>query len=444
MRIEKLILQNFKKYENASFSFTQEDQDSPDFHVFIGNNGAGKTSILDAIAIGLGVWLEKVPDSLLANSRRKLTADQKTIIATKTGDRVQPQQKIGDTSLQLSGQILETELDWGPLLEAGKKNVSNSNSKKALSLIWSAYERSQTENIVLPVIAYYGAGRAWLPHNQRSKVKAKQNGRSNRWEALYDCLNERIRLSDLNEWFRKEETARGKRGGKYRPGFSIVLQAVKASLPDVEDLYFDDELEEIILTINGNPQPFSNLSAGQRNHFALFADIAVKAVTQNNFLVPADQLTDEDKPLARVLKKTPGVVLIDELDVHLHPQWQRTVAANLSNAFPSIQFITTTHSAQIVGELLPWQVHVLDENGIEQNNSQSFGMDSNWILKVLMGARDQNEKVGNDVLRIFDLIRNKDLENAEKAARKLRDLVGNSESIQRAMSTIERIRLLGK
>ena len=444
MRIDKLILQNFKKFENASFSFELEDESSPNFHVFIGNNGAGKTSVLDAIAIGLGVWLEKVPDSLLDNSRRRLTADQKTMIATQTGDRVQPQQVIGDTSLQLLGQILEEDIEWGPLLEAGKKRVSNRKSKQALDLIWSAYKRSQEENVILPVIAYYGAGRAWLPHNQRTKAEAKQNGKSNRWEALYDCLNERIRLSDLNDWFRKEETARGKRGGEYRPGFSIVLQAVKASVPDVEDLYFDDELKQIVLTINGNPQPFTNLSAGQRNLFALFADIAVKIVTQNNFLVPADQLTEEEYPLATVLKKTPGVVLIDELDVHLHPLWQRTVAANLSSVFPSIQFITTTHSAQIVGELLPWQVHVLDENGVEQNNSQSFGMDSNWILKVLMGAQDQNAGVRSEVQSIFELIRNKDLEGAENKVRILRDLVGNSESIQRAMSTIERIRLLGK
>ena len=113
MRIDSIKLKNFKKFEDAEYSFDRVDEAAPDFHVIIGNNGAGKTTILDAIAIGLGVWLEKVPDSLLENSRRRLTADQKTVIASKAGDRIQPQQKIGDTSLILDGKILDENIDWG-------------------------------------------------------------------------------------------------------------------------------------------------------------------------------------------------------------------------------------------------------------------------------------------------------------------------------------------
>ncbi len=386
MRIDRLELRNFKKFEKQIFEFPRsiESSESGSFHVLIGANGTGKTSILDALAIALGVWLEKVPDSLLANSHRRLKADQKRLIQVEGGDRIQPQQAADDMSIQANGSILGNDLTWSQELPVGKRNVSNVGSKEARKLIWNAYQNSQEKgnNVLLPVIAYYGAGRAWLPHNKRTEYKAKSNGKSNRWEAFYDCLNERIRMSDLGSWFRKEAVARTNRNGTYRPGFDAVLQAVLKVVPDSESIHYDDDFEEIMITIDGNTQPFSNLSAGQQSLFALVADIAVKMVTQNNFLVPADQLGDEDQPLARVLTRTPGVVLIDELDVHLHPKWQQSVVDSLCEAFPSIQFIVTTHSAFVIQSLDESQLINLEGQPVPNPGNLSV----ETIAKGLMGV----------------------------------------------------------
>ena len=100
-------------------------------------------------------------------------------------------------------------------------------------------------------------------------------------------------------------------------------------------------------------QPFTNLSAGQRTMLALVADLAIKMVTQNNYLVPEDDPAPTNGALPDVLAQTPGVVLIDELDVHLHPRWQRRVASDLKSTFPRIQFVCTTHSPQVIGEVAP-------------------------------------------------------------------------------------------
>ena len=92
-----------------------------------------------------------------------------------------------------------------------------------MALIWSAYERvSRGEQVLLPVICYYGAGRAWLAHNERKKARARSNGPASRWEAFYDCLNERVRVADLAHWFQAEHIAMGNRQGRYRPGFDVV------------------------------------------------------------------------------------------------------------------------------------------------------------------------------------------------------------------------------
>ena len=356
MRIDRLELFNYRKFSEAVFEFPRPlngPTDAGSFHVLIGENGTGKTTVLDAVAVALGVWLERVPDSLLTNSYRRLTKQDKRLTATQNGDRTQFQQVADTMSVLATGTILnEVGVSWGQSLPVGKSRVNNTASKNVMTLIWSAYERLNLgEHFLLPVICYYGAGRAWLAHNERMKAKVKSNGPANRWEAFYDCLNERIRVADLAHWFQTEQIAAGSRRGHYRPGFEVVRRAVLECVPGADGIWYDADAKEVALSIHGNAQSFGNLSASQRVMLALVADLAIRMVTQNNFLVPANELGLEDEPLPRVLAQTPGVVLIDELDVHLHPKWQRGVVEALRRVFPRVQFISTTHSPFIVQSL---------------------------------------------------------------------------------------------
>jgi predicted ATP-binding protein involved in virulence len=449
MRIDRIELRNFKMFADATFEFPRSKNgraDAGSFHVLIGENGTGKTSILDAVAVALGVWLEKVPDSLLANSYRHLAKNDKRVIATNGGDRTQFQRVLDTMSMLVTGAILDrVEISWGQSLPVGKTKVSNAASKEVMALIWSAYERiGRGEQILLPVTCYYGAGRAWLAHNERQKAKAKPNGPANRWEAFYDCLNERIRVADLAHWFRGEHIAMGNRQGRSRPGFDVVRRAVLACIPGADGVWYDSDSEEIALSIGGNAQPFGNLSAGQRVMLALVADLAIRMVTQNNFLVPPDLLGPDDDPLPRVLAQTPGVVLIDELDVHLHPKWQRAVTADLKRIFPRIQFLTTTHSPQVIGGVEPQEIIRLLPDGGHDVPAQSFGMDTNWILEVLMDADKEVPSVKHGIEAIFNLIAERRLDDAQSKVLELRQQIGNSEMLQRAASTIERIRTINR
>lgn len=439
MRIDKLEVRNFKKFAEQTFDF------HPQFTLLVGENGAGKTSVLDALSVALGVWLVHVPDSQLANSRRKIAESEIRIQPEQDGDRVQFREATTGVVVQATGTIQDTtDLTWSRSIKPGKKETSNAGSHQAMRIISEAFAAdSASERVILPVLAYYGAGRAWLAHRDRYKSKSKPNGPARRWAAFYDCLNERIRLSDLSKWFQAEAIAKGNRGGRYRPGFEVVKQAVLRCVPDSNDIWYDGDREELVLSIAGHAQPLSNLSAGQTMMLALVADIAIKAVMQNNFLVPPDVLTSDDEPLPRVLAETPGVILIDELDVHLHPRWQRRVATDLKTTFPNMQFVCTSHSPQVIGEVLPDELRLLDGDRYERP-AQSFGMDSNWILRVLMDAEDQDGKIKSKLDSVFDLIGERNLEEATNRISALRQEVGNSEAIQRAQSTIERVRILGK
>ena len=397
MRIDRIHIENFKKFENQDVDL------HPHFTLLVGDNGSGKTILLDALAVAMAVWLVRPPDSEVKNSKRNLLKSEIKLVPSQAGDRVQFREML-PASITATGSLAGREgIQWTRQNRGGDR-TNDSGAKKALEIIASVYDRvRRNEEVLCPVLAYYGAGRAWLPSNKRWTV-TRTKGASRRWAALYDCFNERIRFPELREWFKREATERGNRAGRWRPGFEVVRRAVLHCVPDGQDIWFDSDCDQIVLSINGNAQPFDNLSDGQRMMLALVADLAIKVVTQNAFLLPPDMLGADDEPWPRVLSQTPGVVLIDELDVHLHPKWQRRIATDLKDAFPAIQFVCTSHSPQVIGELRPDELRRLDVNGRISTPERSFGIDSSRVLEELMEAPQRNESVERQLRELFHLI----------------------------------------
>src|SRR5947208_14102969 len=158
---------------------------------------------------------------------------------------------------------------------------------------------------------------------------------------------------------------------------------------------------------------------------SLVGDLARRATTLN------PHLGDD------VLQQTPGVVAIDELDLHLHPKWQRHVIHDLKATLPSLQFIATTHSPQLIGEALPEEVIRLGQQE-SSHPAQSFGMDSNWILKHLMGTDDRDHKIKLKLEEIENLINSSHLEAAQKKIDELRSAIGNHPDLVRFSARIDR------
>jgi len=405
MRIDHLDVENFKKFTKQSFDL------NPHFTLLVGDNGSGKTSILDALSIAAGVWLVEPPDSTLYG--RNILPAEIRLEAENRGDRIQFQERR-PVIVAAKGRIGEHEqVSWTRQIRREGKRTSNSDAKQALAYVKEIYDRDLAgERILCPVLAYYGAGRAWLPSNQRIPGEAKPNGPVRRWATFYDCFSERIRFPELRKWFHRETTAAGNRGGRMRPGFEAVRRAILGCVPNADAIWFDPDREQIVLSIDGNSQPFDNLSAGQRMMLALIADLAIKAVTQNAYLLPPEEPGRDDGPLPEVLRQTPGVVLIDELDVHLHPNWQRRVATDLKRTFPAIQFVCTSHSPQIIGELQPEEIRLLDDE--ITTPVRSFGIDSSRILEEIMDSPRRNQSVDDLLHKLFGLIDNEDFEGARK------------------------------
>jgi predicted ATP-binding protein involved in virulence len=171
-----------------------------------------------------------------------------------------------------------------------------------------------------------------------------------------------------------------------------------------------------MLLIDGQALPFNSLSAGQKMMVALIADIAIKMVTQN-FAFLAEESELDYQTLPQVLQKTPGLVLIDELDVHLHPKWQRRVVNDLKNTFPSIQFVCTSHSPFIIQSISPGELRSLDVEDSQplQYANQSIEDIAEDIQLVDMPQQSlKAQQLAQVTERYFTLLENQDAANSQE------------------------------
>ncbi|MEW6161427.1 MAG: AAA family ATPase [Verrucomicrobiota bacterium] len=399
MRIDRLHIENFKKFKRTEPAFELHKQ----FTLLVGDNGSGKTSVLDALAVALGLWHKAAPRS----GWRNILPEEIRLVPVQAGDRIHFQPQL-PARISVEGQIgFHEGLRWTRMIRTGGVRTTNAEAREAEKAITELVHAAQAQRAPLPVLAYYGAGRAWLPTNKRPEIRPSSS-RPQQFDAYRNCLDTRIHDRELNEWFLFEAAAaNGHNEG--RPGYRAVKEAVLACIPEADGLRYDSDLKEIVLSIRGFEQPFYNLSAGQRMMLALVADIAIKAVTLNSYLLGPDQSGASD-PM-HVLRQSPGVVLIDELDVHLHPKWQRRVATDLKQIFRKIQFVCTSHSPQVIGEIQPEEVRLLEDEGAVKP-PRSFGIDSSRVLEELMDAKARSESVEALLKSLFELIDQEDFEAA--------------------------------
>ncbi len=206
----------------------------------------------------------------------------------------------------------------------------------------------------------------------------------------------------------------------------ILTKAVTDCVDGCRRIFFDiDSTSLLVEWSDGIIVPFDNLSDGQRIYIAMVADIARRACLLNPHLGE------------NVLKETPGIVLIDELDLHLHPKWQRSIVKNLKETFPKIQFIATTHSPQIIGECKTDEIIIVTETG-GKRPSQSFGMDSNWILECLMETPARDQDIQAKIDEMFKAIDENEFGNARALAAALREKIGPAPEVVKADVLIHR------
>jgi predicted ATP-binding protein involved in virulence len=326
MQIKQTTINNFRGKSHLDIQLGNR------LTLLVGENGSGKTTILDAIAIGLGAIFSHLP---------KLAG-----ITFKNSDLMQVgEQKTPYTRINLKAT---NNIEWDRTLrrDQSKKTLSNIPSAQGLSSLKKYIDEKiidpYNENIdfTLPVYSYYGVSRALLdvPLRRRGFPKNHQ-----RFEALENALNSTNRFKSAFVWFYNKENEEQRKQQELKsfeyklPELDAVRKAIETIFPDITEPHIMLNPLRFAVKLNGEILDINQLSDGYKTLLSLIIDLASRMALANPHL---------QNPL-----ETHAAVLIDEVDLHLHPQWQRRVISDLLTVFPNTQFILTTHSPYMVESL---------------------------------------------------------------------------------------------
>lgn len=414
MRIESLKIGNYRKFESLSVQFHSQ------MNVIVGNNGAGKSTVLDALSIGIGSFflgIEGIPSPGIAKTdTRYITREVGSVL-----DR-QPQFPV---MISCSGSVFDQKMNWTRYLNTESSYTTYKESVQIKETANDAQSdiRSGDTQIVLPVISYYGTGRLWL--QKKDNQNDLDSKVSNRFNGYQDCLSSSSNEKLMRKWFSTmtlhrlqeqievpELTAVEKAIAECFVDSGVIADKVKVRFGiksgEMEIIYLDEDSR-------WQKHPFHELSDGFKNTMSLVADIAYRMAVLN------PQLLDN------AIKKTPGIVLIDEIDQHLHPKWQRSILKSLMKIFPKVQFIVTTHSPSVIASAISSQLIILDEDGCHYPGN-SYGKDSNSILSEIMDVAPRPDDIQKRLNEFYQYLDEEKFEQAEKLLDDLVEYVGEDNS----------------
>lgn len=389
-RFQRLSLDQFRCFERLELPF--ED----DLTLLFAENGGGKTAILTALAAGLTPFQTGAPRALKLDAQRdarKITLDERGRREAAGACTLTWTAKVGD----------EASVTWS--------NTANPASNRKTSdhaAVLTSIEKVRVPGARWPLFAFYGVDRMG-----RGKASTKPAPtRPDRWEGYASSLDPAQDDSALLTWLLEEilaDTVRRQNGESERFLATAVMDAVAKATPGVTRAWYDPkERSPVVRFESGDVATWKELSDGFHVYLSLVTDLARRAVMLN-------EQDGGDAPT-----KIEGVVLIDEIDLHLHPRWQRVVLDGLRKIFPRLQFVVTTHSPQVLSSALNRQVRLIRNGKLWPGTIHVEGRDSNSIMREYFGTDDRDEEGSKKLAALDDVI---DAGNVEEAKRQFAELL---------------------
>jgi predicted ATP-binding protein involved in virulence len=381
LRLDRLVLRNFRCFAGCTIDLHQE------LTVFVAENGRGKTAILDAIGIALGMFVDAIAGTWHQGFDR---TDMRLVKADSSGMAPVPPTEFAADGF-VGGQLLH----WSRTLRRNTLRA-RSSTKDAKSLVLAARSMGESLKVsdglnlggpsTLPLVAFYGTGRLWSEHRLTEGKKRYAVDGIGRTSGYTDCLSSSSSFKGFIAWYGNKMSEIGdpkfaRELSTSVPLITAVKEAVRVVMEPTGWRELNWGYEQKSLMVD-HPEygrlPLSALSDGVRNMIALIADIAHRCARLNPHL-------SED-----AARQTPGVLLIDEVDMHLHPRWQQLVVDLLRKAFPTLQIILSTHSPHVLSTVNKESIRVIrlqdGESSIQTPTLQTRGVVSADILATIMGV----------------------------------------------------------
>lgn len=408
MKFSTLTLNNFRAFKHIDLLL------HPKLTVLAGVNGSGKTTLLDAYAVMLSRIVSYIEDGKI----------NKNTIRINDSDIQNGENRVRITLFDDNGFKFSVHKSRKGVSSSEKDDVQH--AKKYAEAIQYRIENSGSQ-ATIPVFIYYQTQRAVIDFPKRIRTEHKFD----LVETYDNSLNGETNFRLFFEWFREREDLeneiRLRQNMNYRDGqLNAVREALTKFLPHITDIQIRRIGEQaMIAKENGREISINQLSDGAKILFALIGDLARRLAMAN----PA-----VNQPLLGN-----GIVLIDELELHLHPKWQREIIRKLPKVFPNIQFVISTHSPQIISEVAAESLYVLNWN--KKSNQpectkpvRSLGLNTADVLSEIMDSRIINQEFDDKVEEVYQYIEQEQWEEAERTLEDLEKQYGELPELLRASS----------
>ena len=308
MKIRQLELKNFRCFDHKTFEFSDQ------FNVLIGDNGTGKSAILDALAISAGSLFLGIDDT----SARNIRPDEVRQVRIQSGE-TPTSEKFYPVNIVSQGVVAEREIQWSRSLDSSSGRTTIKDARSIQEIGKELQDRARNgESVILPLISYYGTGRLWSQKKEKSIETLPPRARR---YGYVDCLDPASNQKQLLKWMKTMEIASLQRGNEINV-LSALKQSVSECMENWRSVFYDILEDDLMATSdNGKILPFRMLSDGVRNMLAMVADIAYRAATINLNSSPPSEY--EGRSIEDIIEDIMGIEL---------PQYSRRKLAMLNAA----------------------------------------------------------------------------------------------------------------
>ncbi|MBL8203255.1 MAG: AAA family ATPase [Blastocatellia bacterium] len=363
MYITSIKIENLRCFEQAELTFQYPGRETetplrfPNINLLLGDNGAGKTTVLKAIALAtlspLILNSGFVPYRLV----RRTEIGKREIKEARANAEIllHPQDLTGT---KISGQ--KPKFAGMIVLRRGDHEIFGEHYDSTLQDIRSQMYEDNSSAVLL---VGYGASRR-VEDSDKIDLTARRKARLLRYERVAGLFENHISLMPLASWlpsFRKENPGHHKQ----------VVNLINRLLPEGASFAGEFEQGEYLFEINGTKAPFGALSDGYRAYIGWIADLLYHICM--------------GAPKGAKLVENRGIVLVDEIDLHLHPEWQRSVIKTISETLPNLQFVFTSHSPIVAGSLQKENIFVMETTAdgasvVKQYDEEIYGLNAEQVL----------------------------------------------------------------
>ncbi|NOR71004.1 MAG: AAA family ATPase [Methylomarinum sp.] len=423
MEIKKFSLDNIGRFEEIEVPLAPTKTRNSNVTVFVGNNGAGKTTLLKSLATSLSWFVSRVRSEKGNGSPiPELVIHNRTPSAAVDIEVFDEQKESTNTNREGADFIFH----W-TIAKARKGRISQHSSQlSSVTALANHYRQSLSENETagLPLIAFYPVERSVLD----IPLKIKGNHSFRQLDGYDNSLNRGVDFRRFFEWFREREDTENESGisqdmieklssmlGADSEVWKKVLTldistrdrqliAVRTAISSFMPEFTNPRIRRkprlhMSIDKQGETLNVAQLSQGEKSLMALVGDIARRLAMMNPEL---------ENPL-----HGDGIVLIDEVDLHLHPKWQRRLIKQFTSTFPNCQFVLTTHSPLVISDSEDVLAYLLDDGQLKQLPSL-FGEDANSVLLDVMDTDIRNTEINTTLNDLFDAIQDADFDLAKE------------------------------